>query len=208
MRARLPAVVLLFGTMLCMLSSESAAQGDRNPLLDQIPTPPAPRALRTGETELMDAVERDDIERVKALLAAGVSPNEQGTSPQRALQGSPLPLAVCRGNYEMVKLLLERGASIESTYRYNRWGERVNAIEIAATNGHRDILELLLAHNPKSYGIALEWACNDRIATMLCEYFNWPRKSGMLEGKCAKVKPGAWDACYTHGGSDPNKMCR
>ena len=72
---------------------------------------------QNGYTELFIAIEANDVELVKRLLAAGADPNaaeRQGTSPLSfpTLKRTPLFLAVNQGSKELCELLLSNGADV------------------------------------------------------------------------------------------------
>jgi ankyrin repeat protein len=63
---------------------------------------------------LHDAVEAGDLEKVKAAIAAGYDVNEIDKSNERSLRHGTTPLqrAALKGNFEMVKYLVEHGANV------------------------------------------------------------------------------------------------
>ena len=90
---------------------------------------------------LSDAITSGDVEKVKAALARAKS--GFGSSPRvdvRNASGStPLSETALRGNIEIVKLLLERGANVSAT---NQDGN--TPLHVAAFMCHTEIVELLL----------------------------------------------------------------
>ena len=119
------------------------------------PPPPSPPGL-----SLVEAVQRRDAGRVRALLALGGVANDErnhslcvaaadgSVAPMRLLLnagsdvdargGLPLVLAVDGGHLEAARLLLERGASPDALH-----GE---ALRLAAFYERPEIAELLLQH--------------------------------------------------------------
>ncbi len=91
--------------------------------------------LAAGELTLVDAVQRGDVEAVRALLAAGAEIDEPQADGTTALHW-----AAYRDDAEMVALLLGSGATVRSTNRYG-----VRPISLAAVNGNASILAALLA---------------------------------------------------------------
>ncbi|MDE2337607.1 MAG: ankyrin repeat domain-containing protein [Alphaproteobacteria bacterium] len=94
---------------------------------------PAPR-------DLMDAVESNDIGRVKELLVAGADINADvdcgGFGKMTALAK-----AIMRsGSMEMITLLLDNGANIEAVRSYNGLTPLMQAV----LNDRADVVELLL----------------------------------------------------------------
>jgi len=86
---------------------------------------------------IVAAIEREDIDEVRRLLAAGADPNV--AIPMEGMQGPGLPVlffACNRGATAMARALLEAGADPND-------GE---SIYHAAEHGHADCLELLVAH--------------------------------------------------------------
>ncbi|TAN43855.1 MAG: peptidase C14 [Nitrospirae bacterium] len=59
-------------------------------------------------TPLTDAARSGDIQQVKALLDSGAQIDEQGGDPSR----TPLAWAITYGHFDIVKLLIERGAAV------------------------------------------------------------------------------------------------
>ncbi|GHU03018.1 hypothetical protein FACS1894158_00400 [Betaproteobacteria bacterium] len=107
--------VLLFG--LCLLASQALAA---------LPDPVA----------FSWAVERGDIDRVRAWLDEGLDPEFSGQQ-----FGTGLMNAAWYGNIEMMQLFVERGANPR---RANRNGEQ--ALQLAAWNGHLEAVKWLLEH--------------------------------------------------------------
>ena len=94
------------------------------------------------------AIRRTNLAAVKILLSAGVNPNNPipavGPSTQ-AFSGTNAPgllhFAVAMEQEEIVRLLLEHGADINS-YDY----DSLSPLHVAAWRGHTGILKLLLKH--------------------------------------------------------------
>ncbi|UCD86663.1 MAG: ankyrin repeat domain-containing protein [Desulfobacterales bacterium] len=86
--------------------------------------------------ELLQAVERGDTDRVKALLGEGADANAKDTLGNPALLG-----AACAGHTEMVKALLAAGADV------NAKGALADstALICAASHGHTESVKALLA---------------------------------------------------------------
>jgi ankyrin repeat protein len=90
--------------------------------------------LAQQESDLVDAVARQDLARFTALLDRGVDVNAADNDGTRALHW-----AVHRDSAEMTGRLLAAGADVNSKNRYG-----VAALSLAANNGRPDIVELLL----------------------------------------------------------------
>ncbi len=87
---------------------------------------------------LMGAIERGDAEAVKAELDKGTNPNNLPPAIDEPI--APMCAAAQGGNLEIVQLLLDRGADINSG---DSWD--YNPLEVAATNNRIQVMELLLA---------------------------------------------------------------
>jgi ankyrin repeat protein len=80
--------------------------------------------------QFIDEIENNNIEQVNKLLNEGADIHYNNDLP--------LMISSYRGYYEMTKFLLDNGANINATYRYNC------PIIYACLNDHIHILELLL----------------------------------------------------------------
>uniref|UniRef100_A0A672JUN8 Ankyrin repeat and BTB/POZ domain-containing protein BTBD11-A n=1 Tax=Sinocyclocheilus grahami TaxID=75366 RepID=A0A672JUN8_SINGR len=125
-----------------------------------------------GMTPLMYACVRGDEAMVQMLLDAGADINSEllldaQTNVEGAIQDgtenyteTPLQLASAAGNFELVSLLLERGADplIGTTYRNGissgPLGE-MNSYSLAASHGHRNVFRKLLSQVEKDKGDVL-----------------------------------------------------
>jgi ankyrin repeat protein len=127
-------------------------------------------------TPLHVAAAAGQIEAVKVLLAAGANiedPTERSSGTRWLAHSAytPLLVAAIEGKKEMVEFLLDRGADIEGAattgpdYPQGRAPDldrgadseaavpdRVTALSAAATGGHKEICELLLARGAKLGG--------------------------------------------------------
>ncbi|XP_026858020.1 ankyrin repeat and BTB/POZ domain-containing protein BTBD11-A isoform X2 [Electrophorus electricus] len=119
-----------------------------------------------GMTPLMYACVRGDEAMVQMLLDAGADINSQllldaQANVEGALQDgaenyaeTPLQLASAAGNFELVSLLLERGADplIGTTYRNGITSAPLgdlNSYSLAAAHGHRNVFRRLLSQVDK-----------------------------------------------------------
>ncbi|XP_035257286.1 ankyrin repeat and BTB/POZ domain-containing protein BTBD11-B isoform X2 [Anguilla anguilla] len=125
-----------------------------------------------GMTPLMYACVRGDEAMVQMLLDAGAGINSELLLDARAnVEGSlqdgaenysetPLQLASAAGNFELVSLLLERGADpmIGTMYRNGissaPQGD-MNSFSLAAAHGHRNVFRKLLSQAEKGKGDVL-----------------------------------------------------
>ncbi|KAM9753960.1 ankyrin repeat- and BTB/POZ domain-containing protein 3-B isoform 2-T2 [Menidia menidia] len=119
-----------------------------------------------GMTPLMYACVRGDEAMVQMLLDAGAEINSELLLDAKAnVEGSlqdgmenytetPLQLAAAAGNFELVCLLLERGADpmVGTMYRNGistaPQGD-MNSYSLAAAHGHRNVFRKLLSHSEK-----------------------------------------------------------
>ncbi|KAM8861820.1 ankyrin repeat- and BTB/POZ domain-containing protein 3-B isoform 2-T4 [Synchiropus picturatus] len=125
-----------------------------------------------GMTPLMYACVRGDEAMVQMLLDAGADINSELLLDAKAnVEGSlqdgmenytetPLQLASAAGNFELVCLLLERGADpmVGTMYRNGistaPQGD-MNSYSLAAAHGHRNVFRKLLSHTEKGKGDVL-----------------------------------------------------
>uniref|UniRef100_A0A5K3ETX1 ANK_REP_REGION domain-containing protein n=2 Tax=Mesocestoides corti TaxID=53468 RepID=A0A5K3ETX1_MESCO len=90
-----------------------------------------------GHTPLMEATSNGHIEVARCLIEHGANINTHSTE----FKESALTLASYKGHAEMVKFLLDAGASHE-----HRTDEMHTALMEAAMEGHVEVAKLLLAH--------------------------------------------------------------
>ncbi|XP_056273140.1 ankyrin repeat and BTB/POZ domain-containing protein 3-B isoform X2 [Pseudoliparis swirei] len=125
-----------------------------------------------GMTPLMHACVRGDEAMVQMLLDAGADINSELLLDAKAnVEGSlqdgmenytetPLQLAAAAGNFELVSLLLERGADpmVGTMFRNGistaPQGD-MNSYSLAAAHGHRNVFRKLLSHTEKGKGDVL-----------------------------------------------------
>ncbi|XP_019749791.1 ankyrin repeat- and BTB/POZ domain-containing protein 3-B isoform X2 [Hippocampus comes] len=125
-----------------------------------------------GMTPLMYACVRGDEAMVQMLLDAGANINSELLLDAKAnVEGSlqdgmenytetPLQLAAAAGNFELVSLLLERGADpMLGTMSRNGISTApqgdMNSYSLAAAHGHRNVFRKLLSHTQKGKGDVL-----------------------------------------------------
>uniref|UniRef100_A0A1A8TZ20 BTB (POZ) domain containing 11 n=1 Tax=Nothobranchius furzeri TaxID=105023 RepID=A0A1A8TZ20_NOTFU len=125
-----------------------------------------------GMTPLMYSCVRGDEAMVQMLLDAGADINSELLLDNRAnVEGAlqdgaenytetPLQLAAAAGNFELVSLLLERGADpMIGTLCRNGISSApmgdMNSFSLAASHGHRNVFRKLLSHTEKDKGDVL-----------------------------------------------------
>lgn len=91
---------------------------------------------RFGNTALDAAVAANHADLVRALLAAGASPNVRDSADY-----TPLHKAAANGNAEVVRMLLERGADVTAARKGGG-----TPLADATAKGHGQVAELLRAH--------------------------------------------------------------
>lgn len=94
-----------------------------------------------GRPPLYNAIENDDVEMVKALIAAGADPNDPGKAARAEFESGQtlLMLAVDEGDPELVSALLAAGAKPDAANMYAS-----NALMGAAMQGKADIAKVLI----------------------------------------------------------------
>jgi hypothetical protein len=119
------------------------------PLLALIVLPAAVGAQSAAPSNdlLLQAVRKGDLAAVKAALDAGVPADAKFRYDRTALS-----FAADRGQVEIVKLLLERGADVNAKDSF--YG--VTPLVWAANNGHADVARILLARGATGAGDVLE----------------------------------------------------
>jgi ankyrin repeat protein len=75
----------------------------------------------------------------KKVLAAANMPIEEAVNAKDSWGNTPLTIATKTGQYEMAKLLLNKGADVNA-----RGGEYGNALQAASLGGHEQVVKLLL----------------------------------------------------------------
>jgi len=105
---------------------------------------------------LVLSVKNDDVERVKLLLILGADINERTNFTY------PLYEACVRGHVEMVQVLIDRGANVNTPGKH--WQVDSTPLHIACGHGHTDIARLLLecgaeVNANSGWGTPLNRAC-------------------------------------------------
>jgi len=91
--------------------------------------------LQTSQAQaLIAAIDKPDIARVKALLAAGVSPDTLDSNGLSALMH-----AASKGSVPLCELLLQKGASLDGSPNM-----KMNPLAMAVTKKHPEVVKFLL----------------------------------------------------------------
>jgi ankyrin repeat protein len=98
-----------------------------------------PKAAESKQQEILDAIIRRDVKKVKDLLKNGVP----GTFEDAATGVTPLILAVAQRDEEIIKLLLDHGAKAD-----HRTTHGDTALHSAAYNAPESVLKVLLKSKP------------------------------------------------------------
>lgn len=87
------------------------------------------------QVEFTDAVNNGKVKIVKKYLDQGVNVNE------KYFAWSPLQMAAIKGQLEVVKMLVEKGADLE----YKHPATKMTPLHMAASEGYEDIVKYLLS---------------------------------------------------------------
>lgn len=137
-----PVALVIAALLLAACERDSRRAGGGADTLSDTSARPAPQP--TSSSVLSDslhalsvAAATGDSQRVRALLARGVSPNPPWVSAERP--AAPLHRAAERGHVQIIRLLLAAGANVD-------FGDRLGAspLHYAARAGHAEVARLLL----------------------------------------------------------------
>jgi ankyrin repeat protein len=96
---------------------------------------------RNGKTAIDGAAIIGDLQLVKMLLAHGAEPNHE----IKGKRATPIVYAACSNNLEVLKLLLEKGASVKNYFGCDREAYTLGPPLNAATlNGNSEFVRLLI----------------------------------------------------------------
>lgn len=113
-----------------------------------------------GMTALMVAVIRNDEQAIQMLLDVGADPNVEvptiGATGYPAIhpetqQWTAVTFAACRGNYQAVRLILERGGHVEGGARLSEDKCTLTPLQVASGSGCLDVVSLLLGHGAHAF---------------------------------------------------------
>ncbi|GAB0098672.1 ankyrin repeat and BTB/POZ domain-containing protein 2 [Sergentomyia squamirostris] len=109
-----------------------------------------------GMTPLMIAAIRNDEATLQAILDTGSDPNIEvpGHCPAihpETQHWTAVTFAACRGNFQAVRILLERGAHVEGGARLSEDKCTLTPLQVASGAGCLDIVALLLAHGAHTF---------------------------------------------------------
>lgn len=95
-----------------------------------------PTVKKGSATEVYEAVEQNDIARIKELLAEGADVNKQ----QPETRHSALHIAIIKRSMKIAQLLVEEGANVNARNK-----TKSTPLHVAAMYGHDDIVMYLLS---------------------------------------------------------------
>lgn len=113
-----------------------------------------------GMTALMIACVRNDEVAIQSLLDAGSDPNIEipavGYAGCSAIHPetqhwTAVTFAACRGNYQAVRMLLERGANVEGGARLSEDKCTLTPLQVSSGSGCVEVVSLLLAHGAHAF---------------------------------------------------------
>ncbi|XP_055693458.1 ankyrin repeat and BTB/POZ domain-containing protein 2 [Lutzomyia longipalpis] len=109
-----------------------------------------------GLTPLMIAAIRNDEATLQAILDTGADPNIEvpGHCPAihpETQHWTAVTFAACKGNFQAVRILLERGAHVEGGARLSEDKCTLTPLQVASGAGCLDIVALLLAHGAHTF---------------------------------------------------------
>ena len=121
-------------------------------------------AMSDADAGLFEPIAREDLEGVKAALAAGADPNAADR-----WGATPLAKAVARGRPELVDCLLGHGAEADRSD-----GAGNSPLMQACARGHVEIVRALLAAGADPEG-ANKWGFGPR------DWSSWSDKAGEIQ---------------------------
>lgn len=129
---------------------------------------------------LVRAVQKNDITQVRKLITKGVSVNRlrNPTTPGNPGEDTPLMIAAQKGSLPILKLLLTKGAKLET----QATGGYFTALHYAVVNGHKSCVQALLAR-----GADANTANVDGELALLAAAERYPIIAKMLINKGANV---------------------
>jgi ankyrin repeat/BTB/POZ domain-containing protein 2 len=108
---------------------------------------------------MVAAIFNDEI-ALQMLLDSGANPNAEVPSighpncmaiHPETQNWTALTFAACRGNYQVLRVLLERGAKVEGGARLSEDKCTFTPLQVASGLGHVEIVSLLLAHGASPF---------------------------------------------------------
>ncbi|KAL6585815.1 RAC-alpha serine/threonine-protein kinase [Orobanche minor] len=149
--------------------------------------------LTTGDVGLFSytAAELNKLELLEEIVRHG-----GGVTQPKNNGSTPLHVAVCEGNIEIVKFLLNQGANIDKCDE-NGWTAR----DLAEQQGHEDIKELFASYKRIKIETAVSVPLESRVVRFLGRYKSDPviLPINVEEGSVPKGPDGLW------GGSRPKR---
>ena len=113
-----------------------------------------------GLTPLMIAAIRNDEVAMQTLLDAGAEPNIEvpavghpncSAIHPETQHWTAVTFAACKGNYQALRMLLERGAHVEGGARLSEDKCTLTPLQVASGSGVLEVVSLLLAHGAHAF---------------------------------------------------------
>jgi len=137
-------------------------------------------ALTACTAPIWRAVDKGDLAQVERLLDAGSDPNY---NPPNFGGSTLLMLAAEQGHAEIARLLIERGALVDT----QREGNKATALVYAATRGHLEVVKVLLKHGANPFKVGVD----NRTARMYAQDVGFREAALLLAQAEAVLQPGA-----------------
>uniref|UniRef100_A0A182LZN9 BTB domain-containing protein n=1 Tax=Anopheles culicifacies TaxID=139723 RepID=A0A182LZN9_9DIPT len=113
-----------------------------------------------GMTALMIAAARNDETALQTLLDAGADPNVEVPASghpncpaihPETQHWTAVTFAACKGNYQALRILLDRGAHVEGGARLSEDKCTLTPLQVASGSGIVEVVALLLAHGAHAF---------------------------------------------------------
>uniref|UniRef100_A0A182P6Y3 BTB domain-containing protein n=1 Tax=Anopheles epiroticus TaxID=199890 RepID=A0A182P6Y3_9DIPT len=113
-----------------------------------------------GMTALMIAAVRNDETALQTLLDAGADPNVEVPASghpncpaihPETQHWTAVTFAACKGNYQALRILLDRGAHVEGGARLSEDKCTLTPLQVASGSGIVEVVALLLAHGAHAF---------------------------------------------------------
>ena len=113
-----------------------------------------------GMSALMIAAVRNDETALQTLLDAGADPNIEVPASghpncpaihPETQHWTAVTFAACKGNYQALRILLDRGAHVEGGARLSEDKCTLTPLQVASGSGIVEVVALLLAHGAHAF---------------------------------------------------------